>query len=54
MKQLEKVKLDDLQFVPFKYMLKPYEPTKKRCNQTRLILVGAALLVSFFLLWVFY
>lgn len=42
MKQLEKVKLDDLQFVPFKYMLKPYEPTKKDAPKRALILVGAA------------
>lgn len=42
MKQLEKVKLDDLQFVPFKYMLKPYEPTKKDAPKRALILVGTA------------
>lgn len=42
MKQLEKVKLDELQFVPFKYMLKPYEPTKKDAPKRALILVGAA------------
>lgn len=41
-KQLEKVKLDELQFVPFKYMLKPYEPTKKDAPKRALILVGAA------------
>lgn len=40
--QLEQVKLDDLQFVPFKYMLKPYEPTTKDAPKRALILVGAA------------
>ncbi|OAT45428.1 O-antigen lipopolysaccharide chain length regulator [Proteus hauseri ATCC 700826] len=40
--QLEKVKLDELQFVPFKYMMKPYEPTKKDAPKRALILVGAA------------
>lgn len=43
MKQLEKVKLDELQFVPFKYMLKPYEPTKKDAPKRALILVGGDL-----------
>lgn len=41
-KQLEKVSVDDLQFVPFKYMMKPYEPTKKDAPKRALILVGAA------------
>ncbi len=40
--QLEQIKLGDLQFVPFKYMLKPYEPTKKDAPKRALILVGAA------------
>lgn len=40
--QLEQVKLNELQFVPFKYMLKPYEPTKKDAPKRALILVGAA------------
>ncbi|HAS8352226.1 LPS O-antigen length regulator Wzz(fepE) [Morganella morganii] len=39
--QLESIKLNDLAFVPFKYLLKPYEPTNKDAPKRVLILTSA-------------
>ncbi|PHM71596.1 LPS O-antigen length regulator Wzz(fepE) [Xenorhabdus kozodoii] len=40
-KSLEKVNVDTVDFVPFKYMQKPYEPTSKDSPKRLLILIGA-------------
>ncbi|MBD2791003.1 LPS O-antigen length regulator Wzz(fepE) [Xenorhabdus szentirmaii] len=41
MERLGKVKIDTIDFTPFKYMQKPYEPTSKDSPKRLLILVGA-------------
>ncbi|WP_439958107.1 LPS O-antigen length regulator Wzz(fepE) [Morganella morganii] len=38
--KLEKIKINNLQFTPFKYMLKPYEPIKK--DEPKIILISLA------------
>ncbi|SFN37504.1 LPS O-antigen length regulator Wzz(fepE) [Xenorhabdus japonica] len=40
-KNLEKVNIDKVDFVPFKYMQEPYEPTSKDSPKRLLILIGA-------------
>ncbi|MDC9587867.1 LPS O-antigen length regulator Wzz(fepE) [Xenorhabdus sp. XENO-10] len=40
-KSLEKVNIDKVDFVPFKYMQEPYEPTSKDSPKRLLILIGA-------------
>lgn len=41
---LEKIKIDNLQFIPFKYTLKPYEPIKKDAPKIILIALAATFL----------